>query len=470
MSGDYNWPRLAVDRRPADTGLGGPVMTDESEGDDLDIVRAVAEVRARSLTHRLRLIGLSCMAVIAMLITASFLIHDSLPAPYTPLRVAGFIFVGAFVALTYRPEFAKRQELWGWLLVTSVAALAAYGGTLRQNPAISAILETMLALLTSAILPWGVGMQIASVASCALLLGAAAWILGPYPSTNPDLPVLVDATAAFLLSLFVSQRTRTEFDAATAENLRLEAARERIRSLADQLEEEVRRRTAELEATLADQQAMTRSISHDLRQPLRHIGGFTQMLRDDLADSLDADHRDQMTRVCRATARMDRMVDALLEISRVAGKPLEQDPIDVTRMATELGETLARAEPDRSVELTVEPGLTAVGDSALVRTLLHQLMANAWKFTRGREPAGVHVGRRAGAFFVRDSGSGFDMKHATKMFETFERLHHPSEFEGEGVGLAIARRVVRRHGGRIWAESRPGEGATFFFTLSPGDA
>lgn len=445
-------------------------MFEASETDDVDISAAVAAVRERALTQRLRLIAIACMTVIGMLIVASLVLQEALPPTYTPLRIAGFVCLGVFVGLTYRPGFARRQQLWGWLLVTCAASLAAYGGYRRHNPAVAAILEAMLVLLTAAVLPWGLAMQAASVASCSLLLVLVGWGLAPYLPNDPNLPILVDASASFILALLVAQATRTAFDRAAAENLRLQAARARIRSFADQLEETVRSRTAELEATLADQRAMTRAISHDLRQPLRHIGGFTQMLTDELSESLDDDHRDQLARVCRATARMDRMVDALLEISRVAGKPLEQQRIDLTSLTRDLGETLARAEPERAVGLSVQEGLSANGDPGLVRNMMHALLANAWKFTRGSLAASVEVGRQSDVFFVRDNGSGFDMQHSSKLFGTFERLHRPDEFEGEGVGLAIAERVVRRHGGRIWAESRPGGGSTFFFTLRPNGA
>jgi signal transduction histidine kinase len=452
---------------PADASLGGPLMAVENQHEEFDLTKAVAEVRERSLTERLRLIALACATVIGMLILATVLMHEKLPAPYTPLRLAGFVAVTTFALASYRPGFAKHQALWGWMLITFMACLATYGGVSRSNPAIAAILETMLTLLTAAVLPWGVLKQAINIATCASLFYFAIYLLGPYPANDPHIPVIIDTSAAFVLSLFVAHGSRRLFDTAAAENLKLVAARSQIRRLADQLEAKVRSRTAELEATLEDQRSTTRAISHDLRQPLRHIASFTQMLRDDLGGSLGDDHREQLARVCTATARMDRMVDAMLEISRVAGKPLEESSVDVTRIATELAAKLNRLEPERHVDLAVDVGLAATGDAALVRSLLHELLANAWKFTRGLDPVSVRVGREGPAFFVRDSGTGFDMRYASKMFETFERLHHVNEFEGEGVGLAIARRVARRHGGRLWAESQPGCGATFYFTLGP---
>lgn len=442
-------------------------MSEAFEVDDLDVGEAVARRRAAVLTQRLRWLALACMTVIGTLVVTSVLAGEILPTIYNPLRLCGFVCLVVFVALSYRPGFAERQELWGWMLVASVGALAAVGGALRRNPATSAILEAMLVLLTSAVLPWGWKVQAASAGACALFLLALAWSLGPYPPGDPDLAVVVDAMTAFFLSLFVAHGVRSSFDEAAEENLRLKAARSRIRSFADELEAKVKSRTAELEATLADQRSMTRAISHDLRQPLRHISGFTQMLTDDLSGKLSDEHREQMARVCTATARMDRMVEAMLEISRVAGKPLEPRRIDLTGMTRELGETLARSEPDREVKLTVDEGLCVDGDPGLVRNMMHELLANAWKFTRASLAASVEVGRRGDVLFVRDNGSGFDMQHASKMFGAFERLHHRDEFDGEGVGLAIAERVARRHGGRIWAESQPGRGTTIYFTLHP---
>ncbi len=442
-------------------------MSLDQEYDEASLARAVAEVRERSVTERLRLIGLACATVIAILLLGTVVLRESLPAPYTPLRLAGLVAVLAFVLASYRPAFTKHQVLWGWILVTFMAGLSSYGAVSRNNPAIAGILQTMLTLLTSAVLPWGLRIQAMNIATCAAMFYFAIWKLGPYPAGDPHIPVIVDTTAAFVLSLFVAYGSRRLFDRAAAENLKLVEARSRIRNLADQLEAKVKSRTAELEATLEDQRATTRAISHDLRQPLRHIASFTQMLRDDLAESLDDDHREQLARVASATARMDRMVDAMLEISRVAGKPLEEKTVDLTQIATELGAKLARLEPDHRVDLGIDGGMTAVGDPALVRSLLHELMANAWKFTRGRDPATVRVGHVGRVFFVRDSGTGFDMRYASRIYETFERLHHVGEFEGEGVGLAIARRVARRHGGRVWAESEPDRGATFYFTLGP---
>jgi signal transduction histidine kinase len=410
------------------------------------------------------------MTVITLLLLTSYAVGEAMPSSSTALRVTGVAALGAYVASSYTPTFTRHLAVFGLALVYSMAALAAAGAYLRANVAILGIMQAILLLLASAILPWGIRMQWAVVFPCMVLLGATAWWIGPFEPHDPNLPVFVDAAAAFALSLFVASATRTAFDNAAAENHRLQAAEARIRSLADALEAKVHARTAELEAALSDQRSLARAISHDLRQPLRHIDGFTRMLAEDAGERLDATEHDHIDHVRMATARMGHMVDALLELTRVAGEPIERKPVDLSALARDIGESLAERETGRKVTLEVEDGLRAVGDPALVRNMLRELMANAWKFTRGRDPALVHVGRDNGAMFVRDDGHGFDMRHASRLFGTFERLHHTDEFEGEGVGLALAQRIARRHGGRVWAESEPGRGATFYFTLSPDGA
>jgi len=410
------------------------------------------------------------MTVIALVLFSSYAVGEAMPSASTALRLAGLVALGVYVASSYTPSFATHLHTLGLALVYSMAALAAAGAYLRGNLAILGIMQTMLLLLSSAVLPWGVQMQLAAVFPCAALLGATAWWIGPFEPHDPNLPIFVDSAAAFALSLFVARGTRTAFDNAAAENYRLEDAQAQIRSLADALEAKVHARTAELEAALADQRSLARAISHDLRQPLRHIDGFTRMLAEDAGERLVATELDHIDHVRMATARMDHMVDALLELTRVAGEPIERKPVDLSAMARDIGATLAERESGRTVTLEVEDGLRAVGDPALVHNMLRELMANAWKFTRGSDPSRVQVGRDNGAFFVRDDGHGFDMRHATRMFDTFERLHHTDEFEGEGVGLAVAQRIARRHGGRVWADSEPGRGATFYFTLAAGNA
>jgi PAS domain S-box-containing protein len=247
-------------------------------------------------------------------------------------------------------------------------------------------------------------------------------------------------------------------------------AEDEIRHLNANLELGVRQRTAELENSNKELDAFAYSVSHDLRAPLRSLHGFSDALLEDYADILDDVGKDYLHRLQRNVGRMGRMIDDLLNLSRATRAELERREVDLTAMSHEIIADMRAADPDREVTLTAPDGLTADADPHLLRLAMHNLLANAWKFTAKRPDATIEVGRfeRSGEtfFFVRDNGVGFDMSYAGKLFDAFQRLHTTSEFEGTGIGLAIVARVVRRHGGRIQAEAEIDHGATFYFNLS----
>jgi PAS domain S-box-containing protein len=247
---------------------------------------------------------------------------------------------------------------------------------------------------------------------------------------------------------------------------------ERLQSMNSELEQRVRERTAQLEATVRELESFSYSVSHDLRAPLRAIDGFSQALHEDYAEQLDERAHEYLRRVRRAAQRMDDLIDNLLTLSRVMRSGFDRIPVDLSGLTTEIADELRRAHPDRVVAFHIAPDLHVTGDRALLRTALDNLLGNAWKFSGGRPEARIEVGAVAGAapptFYVRDNGAGFDMAYAEKLFQPFQRLHAPDEFEGSGVGLATVQRIIARHGGRVWGESKPGEGATFYFTLAPG--
>jgi PAS domain S-box-containing protein len=248
-------------------------------------------------------------------------------------------------------------------------------------------------------------------------------------------------------------------------------AQEEIRRLNAELEERVRQRTTELEASTRELDAFAYSVSHDLRAPLRALDGFSQVLAEDYADVLDETGREYLRRIQAATVRMGQLIDDLLDLSRTTRMELRRQPVDLAHLADEVTAELRAAEPDRVVTIDIDEGLHGSGDPHLLRLVLQNLIGNAWKFTGQRTAARIELGvqERNGqsVFFVRDNGAGFDPRYADKLFAPFQRVHSAKDFPGSGIGLAIVWRIIRRHGGEVWAESTPGSGATFFFTLAP---
>jgi len=257
---------------------------------------------------------------------------------------------------------------------------------------------------------------------------------------------------------------------------RIEEQKKELQQHAMRLEQRVAERTRELEKRAAELlaannelDAFAYSVSHDLRAPLRSIDGFSQVLLEDYGAQLDDGGRDSLHRVRAASQRMATLIDDLLKLARVTRTEMRTERVDLTGMARDIVGEIQRTTPDRQVDFAIAPGLEAEGDAQLLRVVLDNLLRNGWKYT-GKQPqprveftAVDENGDRV--FVIKDNGAGFDMKYADKLFGVFQRLHSSAEFEGTGVGLATVRRIINRHGGRIWAEGVVDQGATFYFTL-----
>lgn len=353
----------------------------------------------------------------------------------------------------------------GWLVVMADDGALRRAGMSRLRLAGIAVLVSCVFSVALTLLPWR------RIRGALDALARAARAIGQTPEAELSLPA---ATFAELVPVV---------DACNAvlEHARQLALEQRAQVLeCRQAGEDLHRQLAELQARLdaclvehqavrQELEAFTHSVSHDLRAPLRGMDGFALAVIEDYGERLDATAHEHLQRVRKAAQRMGEMLDALLNFARIGRQDMDRQTVDLSALALSIVAELRAAEPRRQVAVDIEDGLCVSGDQRLLYMLLHNLLDNAWKFTRHRPQAQIrfyaetHNGRRE--FVVEDNGAGFDMAHAGKLFEPFRRLHTESEFPGTGLGLCTVRRIIERHGGRIRAQGRPGRGARFEFSL-----
>ena len=291
--------------------------------------------------------------------------------------------------------------------------------------------------------------------------------------THDEIGLLAEGFNAMLAEI---ERATRELEASNRETERELGERRRveeeIRRLAAELESRVKERTMELQTTNAELEAFCYSVSHDLRAPLRSIDGFSQALLEDFPQDVPEEAKRYLGRIRSSTQRMGQLIEDLLNLSKVSRGDLARREVDVSELARQVVSELQGRDAQRKIEVSVWDGMQANADPRLLRAALENLIGNAWKFSAKAEQPRIEVGCMrdgdGGTFFVRDNGAGFDMRYAAKLFGAFQRLHSANEYQGTGIGLATVQRIVHRHGGRIWADAKPGKGAVFFFTLAAG--
>lgn len=250
----------------------------------------------------------------------------------------------------------------------------------------------------------------------------------------------------------------------------LRDSQQQIQRMNADLEQRVTERTRQLEAANRELEAFAYAVSHDLRAPLRSLSGFSQILKESATAGLDEQSRHYLQRIQESSQRMSALIEDLLSLSRISRSELTLRSVDLSRLCAEAAAVVHDRYPGRSVTLAIEPSMTVLGDTRLLRIAMENLLDNAWKYT-GRNPeaevtVGVRNREQEPVFFVKDNGVGFDMAYASRLFGPFQRLHGESQFPGTGIGLVTVQRILARHGGRVWAEAEVNRGATFFFTIA----
>jgi signal transduction histidine kinase len=369
----------------------------------------------------------------------------------------------------------KKPELLGYVRIiqTKERLLAARRGIFAANLGISALF-TIGALIIVRILASGLMRPLKRLGDSMTRVEAGAPDVRAEVAGPPDIAKMARTFNGMMDALEERQQQLKAVNMALEADIRARLkVEEEVRELNTQLENRVIQRTAELEAANNELSAFSYSVSHDLRAPLRRIEGFARVIVDEHAGQLDTRASHFLQRICAGASEMSTMIDSFLRLSRLSRGEMRVEPIDLSRLAEEVVAVL-RETAEHKVNVFIEKRLIVQGDRALLKLALENLFANAWKFTRTSKDAHItftlSVEQERRVYKIEDNGAGFDMAVANRLFTPFGRLHRADEFEGTGIGLATVQRVIARHGGRVWAEGRPGAGAIFSFTLWDGKA
>ncbi len=438
-------------------------------------------IRARAHRETIQLVTsrTRILSVIVAIGMSSFALLDAstnpapMPARYWLLTLAMSVMLLCMIGLG-RARTDRAVITLSAVAMITVYASTTFGALLVRDEYVASLTFCALAMVTAAFLPWGMRAQVATVCTGATLLAATFAAVGgvdghPHSDFFSVAIALSTVTAA---SIYLADQGERQRERILDDHMRLVEAHDQVAEANTSLERRVQERTAELEALNRDLRMFSYSVSHDLRAPLRSVDGYAAAVLEDYGEELAPRAVDWIERVRTASQRMDVLIDELLRLANAGGRELSRAPVDLGELARSVAEDLRLAEPARSVTFEAPEAAPAVVDPTLMRALLQNLIGNAWKYTRENPTATIHFGVETTdadgvTYFVRDDGAGFDMKEAERLFEPFVRLR--TDVEGTGLGLATVRRIAERHGGRAWAESAPGNGSVFYFSLDEGD-